>query len=75
MLNRLGGGIGSLALLDLMNRNGALAAGARKEPAGSQGPNIPAKAKAVISSFATAASATWTPSTPSQNYSKGRARR
>ena len=51
MLNRLGGGIGSLALMDLMNRNGALAAEREKNPLAPKAQMIPAKAKAVISIF------------------------
>jgi len=51
MLNRLGGGFGGLALLDLMNRNGLLAAEREKNPLASRPQMTPAKAKAVISIF------------------------
>src|SRR5271163_4529467 len=49
LLGRLGGGLGSLALADLMSRTGLLAAG--KSPLAPKPQVIPAKAKAVISIF------------------------
>src|SRR3954464_1428413 len=50
MLNRLGGGIGSVALLDLMSRKGLFAA-SDKNPLAPKTQMLPAKAKAVISIF------------------------
>src|SRR5271167_1059262 len=49
LLGRLGGGIGSLALADLLSRNQLLASG--KSPLSPKPQVIPAKAKAVISIF------------------------
>lgn len=51
MLGRLGGGIGSVALLDLLNRKGLLAAEREKNPLAAKPKMLPAKAKAVISIF------------------------
>ncbi|MCW5978851.1 MAG: DUF1501 domain-containing protein [Bryobacteraceae bacterium] len=48
-LSRMGGGIGSLALADLLHRQGALAAAT--SPLASRPSHFPAKAKAVISIF------------------------
>src|SRR5579862_4255449 len=50
MLNTLGGGFGSLALMDLLNRKG-LAAEREKNPLAPKAQMLPAKAKAVISIF------------------------
>lgn len=49
LLGRLGGGIGSLALADLLSRKDLLAA--TKSPLAPKAPPLPAKAKAVISIF------------------------
>src|SRR5215471_1707097 len=52
MLGRLGGGIGSVAMLDLMSRKGLLGAtGGPKNPLAPKPQMVPAKAKAVISIF------------------------
>ena len=52
MLGRLGGGIGSVALLELMSRKGMLAdTGSAKNPLAPKAQMLPAKAKAVISIF------------------------
>src|SRR5262245_32885946 len=51
MLSTLGGGFGSLALMDLLSRNGLLAAEREKNPLAPKPQQIPAKAKAVISIF------------------------
>jgi len=48
LLNTLGGGIGSLALADLMTKQGLAAT---KSPLAPKSPMLPAKAKAVISIF------------------------
>ena len=50
LLNRLGGGIGSLALMDFLNQKG-MAADRNKNPLAPKPQQIPAKAKAVISIF------------------------
>jgi hypothetical protein len=50
LLNKLGGGIGGVALADLMHRQGLLRA-ADKSPMSAKQPHFPAKAKAVISIF------------------------
>ena len=50
LLGRLGGGIASVALADLMSRQGLLAASG-KSPLAPKPPHFPAKAKAVISIF------------------------
>src|ERR1043165_2412724 len=49
LLHRMGGGIGSLAFADLLNRQNLLAA--VKSPLAAKPQQIPAKAKAVISIF------------------------
>jgi hypothetical protein len=49
LLRRLGGGVGSLALYDLLTRTEATAA--RLDPLAPRAPHFPAKAKAVISIF------------------------
>jgi hypothetical protein len=49
LLGKLGGGIGGLALADLMQRQGLLAAD--RSPLASKAPHFPPKAKAVISVF------------------------
>jgi len=51
MLDRLGGGIGGLALMDLLARKGLLAAERAKNPLAPKPQQLPAKAKAVISIF------------------------
>ena len=51
MLGRLGGGIGSVALLELMSRKGLLADTRAKNPLAPKPQMLPAKAKAVISIF------------------------
>src|ERR1700675_1298148 len=49
LLNRLGGGVGSVAFMDLLSRDKLLAAA--KSPLSPKPPHFPAKAKAVISIF------------------------
>src|SRR6201996_7119647 len=51
MLEKLGGGIGSLALMDLLARKGLLAAEPGKSPMTAKPQMIPAKAKSIISIF------------------------
>jgi len=51
MLDKLGGGIGGLALMDLLTRKGLLAAEREKNPLAPKPQQLPAKAKAVISIF------------------------
>ena len=46
MLGKLGGGFGSLALMDLLSRRDLLAAETRKNPLAPKPQQIPAKAKA-----------------------------
>ena len=51
MLSQLSGGIGGLALMDIMSRQGLLAAERDKNPLSPKPQMLPAKAKAVISIF------------------------
>src|SRR5579862_6286129 len=51
LLHQLGGGIGSLALLDLLNREGLMADERNKSPLAPKPQQIPARAKSVISIF------------------------
>src|SRR5688500_1929495 len=49
LLNRLGGGLASVAFADLLNRNAATAA--TRSPLAPKPPHFPGRAKAVISIF------------------------